>query len=285
MSVAIVTDSACNITPEMAEAHDIYVLPLQIIFGETVYQDGVDLSTQEFYEEIVAYDGIPTTSQPAAADTVNLFKQLVQEYDHVISIHLDARLSGTFQTTRAIAKEIDSENITVVDSGLVTLPARYVVLEAKRLADAGASVKEIIAHIEDVRQHTIAFTALNDLDYLLSGGRVAKLAGSIINKIKIKPVISVHAQELKFIGTSRTEKRAIRKLLDHSLDSIEALDYPVKLAVGYGNNPAEAEKLRSAVQEKYPDHEMDFIRIDSVIGVHTGPEVLGICATKDYTKT
>lgn len=284
MKTAIVTDSACNITPEMAEEYGIYVLPLQIIFEEEVYRDGVDLSTKEFYEKIVASDKIPTTSQPSAADTVDLFKKLVKEYDHILCIHMDARLSGTFQTSRAIANEIDSEKITVIDSGLVTIPAHYVILEAKRIADEGASVEEIIAHIEDVRQNTIAFTALNDLNYLLSGGRVAKMAGAIVNKIKIKPVISVHAESLKFVGTARTEKRAIKKLFDQSMGHVERLDYPTKIVIGYGNNPEEAEKLRTSVQENYPENEIDLIRIDSVIGVHTGPEVLGIGVTKDYTK-
>lgn len=284
MSIAIVTDSACNITTEMAEEHGIYVLPLQIIFGEKVYKDGVDLSIKEFYEKIVESDEIPTTSQPSAADALKLYEELVEKYDHIISIHMDARLSGTFQTLQAIANEVDENKITVIDSGLVTVPAHFVILEAKRLADEGASVEEITAHVSDVRDHTTAFTALNDLDYLLSGGRIAKLAGSIINKIKIKPVIRVHADSLKFIGTSRTEKRAIKKLLDRSLNHIETLDFPTKIVVGYGNNPDEAEELRQSVLEKYPEHTIDLIRIDSVIGVHTGPEVLGICATKDYTK-
>lgn len=283
MKIAIVTDSACNMTPEMAEKHGVYVLPLQILFGEKAYREGVDLTGKEFYEKVVAAEEMPTTSQPSAAETVNLFKALLEEYDHILSIHMDARLSGTFQTTRLIANDLDSEHITVIDSGLVTIPAYPVILEAKRLADEGASVEEIIAHIEDVRQHTKAFAALNDLDYLLSGGRFAKLAGSIVSKIKIKPVISVHAKDLKFIGTSRTEKRATKKLLNSASEYIDGLGYPTKIAVGYGNNPKDAEKLRESLQEKYPQHAIEVIRISSVIGVHTGPEVLGICATRDYT--
>lgn len=284
MKIAIVTDSACNITPEIAEDQGIYVLPLQVIFEEEVYREGVDLTTQEFYEKIVESDKIPTTSQPSAADTVNLLKKLVQEYNHILCIHMDARLSGTFQTTRAIANEINAEKITVVDSGLVTIPAREVILEAKRIANEGANVEEIIAHIEDVRQNTIAFTALNDLDYLLSGGRIAKLAGALVKKIKIKPVIRVHAEKLNFVGSARTEKRAVRKLLDESMRYVKDSDFAPKLVIGYGNNPEDAKKLRASVKERCPEHDIDLIRINSVIGVHTGPEVLGIGITKDYSK-
>lgn len=283
MKIAIVTDSACNITPELAEKHDIYVLPLQIIFGETVFREGVDLSTKDFYEKIVATEQIPTTSQPSVADTIDLYTDLIKKYDHIISIHMDARLSGTFQTIHAVANEIDNEKITVIDSQLVTIPARYVVLEAKRLVDEGASVEEIIQHIEDVRDHTIAFAALNDLSYLSNGGRASKLAGSLINKMKIKPVIHVKSNSLKFIGTSRTGKRAINKLLESSINFIDSLDYSTKIVVGYGNNPEKAEMLRASIHHKYPQQEIELIRIDSVIGVHTGPKVLGICATKDYS--
>ncbi len=284
MKIAIVTDSACNVTPEIAEDQGIYVLPLQVIFEKEIYREGVDLTTQEFYEKIVESDKIPTTSQPSAADTVNLLKKLVQEYDHILCIHMDARLSGTFQTTRAIANEINAEKITVVDSGLVTIPAREVILEAKRIADEGANVEEIIAHIEDVRQNTIAFTALNDLDYLLSGGRIAKLAGALVKKIKIKPVICVHAKKLNFVGSARTEKRAVRKLLDESMEYVKNSGFASKLVIGYGNNPEDAKKLRASVKERCPEHDIDLIRINSVIGVHTGPKVLGIGITKDYSK-
>lgn len=142
MKIAIVTDSACNITPEIAEDQGIYVLPLQVIFEKDIYREGVDLTTQEFYEKIVESDKIPTTTQPSAADTVNLLKKLVQEYNHILCIHMDARLSGTFQTTRAIANEINAEKITVVDSGLVTIPAREVILEAKRIANEGQMLKK-----------------------------------------------------------------------------------------------------------------------------------------------
>lgn len=284
MSIAIVTDTACNVTPEMAEKYGIYLLPLEIIFGETSYRDGYDLSTEEFYEKIEQTDEIPTTSQPQVSEAVELYTELVEKHDQVLSIHLDSRLSGTFQTLRAVANDIDKEKITLFDTNLVTIPAAYLVLEAKRMADEGHSLEEIIKRLEEMREHTAAIAYLNDLEYLTSGGRISAVAGNIINWIKIKPIVQVKHDEIKFLGTARSEKRALSKFQNKVKAYLEELDYPFRMDVGYGSNLGIAESVKETFEEEYPGHDMKLIPIDSIIGVHAGPEVIGIAITPDYSK-
>ncbi len=284
MSIAIVTDTACNVTPEMAEEYGIYLLPLEIIFGETSYRDGYDISTEEFYDKLERTDEIPTTSQPQVAEAVALYTKLVEEYDQVLSIHLDSRLSGTFQTLRAVANDIDQKKITVFDTKLVTIPAAYLVLEAKRMADQGEHLEEIIERLEEMREHTQAIAYLNDLEYLSSGGRIKAVAGNIINWIKIKPIVQVKHDELKFLGTARSEKRVLSKFQKKVQAYLEELDYPFRMDVGYGNNLELAKSVKKTFEEEYPSHDMKLISIDSIIGTHAGPEVIGIAITPDYSR-
>lgn len=284
MSIAIVTDTACNITPEMAEKYGIYLLPLEIIFGDKSYRDGYDLSTEEFYNKIENTNEIPTTSQPRVAEAVELYTQLVAEYDQVLSIHLDSRLSGTFQTLQAVANEIDKERITLFDTHLVTIPAAYLVLEAKRMADKGHELEIIIERLEEMREQTAAIAYLNDLEYLTSGGRLSAIAGSIMNWIKIKPIIQVKHDDLKFLGTARSEKRALSKFKEKVRAYLDELDYPIQMDVGYGSNLELAESVKKSFEKEYPGHEMKLIPIDGIVGVHAGPEVIGIAITPDYSK-
>lgn len=284
MSIAIVTDTACNITPEMAEEYGIYLLPLEIIFSEKSYRDGYDITTEEFYNKIKQTDEIPTTSQPQVAEVVRLYTKLVEEYDQVLSIHLDSRLSGTFQTLSAVAQDVDKEKITLFDTNLVTVPAAYLVLEAKRMVDEGYKLEDIIERLKEMREHTVAIAYLNDLEYLTSGGRISAVAGSIINWIKIKPIVQVKYDDLKFLGTARSEKRALSKFKDKVSDYIDNLDYPIRMDVGYGGNIELAQNVKESFEEKYPGHDMKLIPINSIIGVHAGPEVIGIAVTPDYSK-
>lgn len=284
MKTAIVTDTACNVTPELAEDWDIHVLPLEIIFGETTYKEGFELPTEEFYKKMDTSDALPKTSQPNIAAAYALYEELSEEYDEILSIHMSSDLSGTYQAFYAIADEIENVDITLYDTKLVTVPARELVYHAKRLADEGKPAKEIVAQLDEITKKVYTLFTVSSLENLVEGGRISSIAGAIVKFIKIKPVISITSEEIKMLSTVRSSKRALKKMEKKALKHIESLDYPFKIMIGQGNHMKAAEKLRENLLKKFPNQIIEIQPITAVVGVHTGSGVAGIVVAPDYSK-
>lgn len=284
MKTAIVTDTACNVTPELAEDWDIHVLPLEIIFGETTYKEGFELPTEEFYKKMDTSDALPKTSQPNIAAAYALYEELSEEYDEILSIHMSSDLSGTYQAFYAIADEIENVDITLYDTKLVTVPARELVYHAKRLADEGKPAKEIVAQLDEIAKKVYTLFTVSSLENLVEGGRISSIAGAIVKFIKIKPVISITSEEIKMLSTVRSSKRALKKMEKKALKHIESLDYPFKIMIGQGNHMKAAEKLRENLLKKFPNQIIEIQPITAVVGVHTGSGVAGIVVAPDYSK-
>src|SRR5690625_1444966 len=177
MTIGIVTDTSCNFTPEEAEELGIHLIPLDVIFEDRTYVDAFEITTEEFYQKMSEADELPTTSQPAMGEFVKVYEEIVDDYDQIISIHLSGELSGTVNTARMAAEHVDSEKIKVYDTKLVSILSRYLVLEAKRLVDQGASLETIINRLDDARTKTFAYIVIENLDNVIQGGRVPKLEG------------------------------------------------------------------------------------------------------------
>lgn len=279
MSIAIVTDTACNITPEQAEELGLYLLPLEITIDNETYKDGFEINTQEFYEKMAKAHTIPKTAQPQIGNAYELYEKLNEEYDEILSIHLGSNVSGTVQSLELLARDIPEMNVTVFDTQLVSVPAGYLVLEAHRLVTEGKEIPEILAHLIDLRERSIAYAAIHSLDNLVESGRVPSVIGTVAKLAKIKPIISIKASKekgLKVVEGVRTSKRANNKLIDLIVEYTETLEYPFILDVAHGNVPEDAEKVRQTLQETFPDKEINMHLLTSVIGAHSGPEIIGV---------
>jgi len=283
MSIAIVTDTGCNITPTQAKELGVHLLPLEIIFGEEVYKDGFELSSEEFFDKMSKSDELPTTSQPATADAYELYQELSKNYDEILSIHFDSKLSGTFQSMELVAEEIDDANVTVYDTHLVSIPAGELVIEAKRLANKGETLETILDRLDEMAEQAKAFAMFNSLENLVEGGRISAIVGSLVKWIKIKPVIEINNEQIEIVGKIRTEKRAIKKVEEHVIEAVEASDLPVKISIGHGDYIEVAQAARDRLLERYPKQKIEIQRLTSVLGVHAGPELLGIAVTPDYS--
>ncbi len=287
MSIAIVTDTACNITPEEADALGLYLLPVEITIDNETYKDGFEINTQEFYEKMAKASTIPKTAQPQMGVAYELYEKLSKEYDEILSIHLGSNVSGTVQSLKLLARDIPEMNVTVYDTQLISVPAGYLVLEAHRLVKEGKEITEILDHLNDVRGKSIAYAAIYSLDNLVESGRVPSVVGTVAKLAKIKPIISIKASEekgLKVVEGVRTSKRANKKLIDLIVDYTETLDYPFILDVAHGNVPEEAEKVRQELQEKFPNKEINMHLLTSVIGAHSGPEIIGVFVAPKITE-
>jgi DegV family protein with EDD domain len=278
MDVRIVTDSTCDLPVELVEKHNIVVLPLYIHIGQRSYQDGVDMSRQEFYQGLPTFKEHPTTAAPSPDLFKDTYQQLAdQGATDIISIHISESLSAVVQVARMAAKEFEPVPVTVFDSQQLSLGAGYIVLEAAKAAQAGKSVAEIIPILEDLTSRTYVFAALDTLEFLRRSGRMHFALATIGSLLKLKPLLKMNRGD----PTSeriRTREKAIRRLIQlvERIGPLERID----LVHTYAADQAQAlfERARDLFPEKYIPLSVD---VTPVLGAHIGPKVIGFaCIAK-----
>ncbi len=190
--IRIVTDSTADLHNSYTQENNIKVVPLVVMFGQERFKDGVDISTQEFYDKMAASEKLPTTSQPSPEEFLEVFNDAKQCGDDIICITISSELSGTFQSASIAKQEADYENIYIIDSKNVTLAEALLVKLAVKLVNEGKSAKEISSELIIAREHVHLFAIVDNLTNLRKGGRLsgaAAVAGSLLG---IKPVIGIN---------------------------------------------------------------------------------------------
>lgn len=283
MKIGIVADTSSNFTPEMAEELGIHIVPMQIIIDQETYKDAYDLTIEEFYEKMATSKELPKTSQPAIGEFIQLYEKIEEKYDKIISIHPAKALSGTLETAMMAANQVNPEKITVFDSELVSVLTGYLVLEAKRLVNLGKSYEVIINRLMEMKSRTVAFVSVDNFDNLVRSGRLPRIAGKLTRLAQIKPILKISVAGIELERIVRTSKRAIKKVESIAFDYFDNLDYPAIINVAHGNvvEPAEAALVR--LLKHNPDQKSKIQRLASVIGVHTGPGIIGYTITPEYT--
>lgn len=284
MRIAIVTDTSCNFTPAEAKDLGIYVIPMQIIFEERTYEDAFELTVEQFYKKMEKTDVLPSTSQPAVGIFIKVYEKLVKEYDKIISIHPSGKLSGTVSTAQMAANQVNGNKITVFDSKMVSILSGYLVREAHRLVDKGETYENIVTRLEEMRAKTFAYIVLENFDHLTRSGRIPKIANRITTLAQIKPILKISSKGIELEKIVRTSKRALRQLEKTVYKYVDNVSNPIKIDVAHGDYRLVAEEVRERLVNKYPELKSQIHRLAGVIGVHTGPEIVGFTITPDYSK-
>lgn len=148
MKLAIVTDSTAYIPNELLEKYQIHTIPLSVVFGDETFREGLDLTTEEFYKKVKEEEDLPTTSQPAIGSFVELFDQLSEEYDAIISIHLSKRFSGTYDAAKSASKMVENVEVFAFDTALSAMPQGFFAIAAAELVAEGKSAEDIMVHLD-----------------------------------------------------------------------------------------------------------------------------------------
>ena len=271
----IVTDSAADIPVDEIASLGITVAPLYITFPDRTVSSA-DITPDEFYNQLERLaPRIPTTSQPSQGSFLDIYNELAKFGEEILAIHVSSGLSGTIQSSRLAAKEITKPLISVVDSMTLSGGERFQVIAAVAAAKAGWATSKIISMLKGLQQKTEVIYTLETLDYLARGGRIGRveaLAGSLL---KIKPVINVNKDDGKYstVGKARTLQRAQGMIGDH-LATVYG-DVPVWVCVLHGRFEAQAEALAALLRERLRCAKLEILRISPVLGVHTGPGIVG----------
>ncbi len=283
MKIAIVTDSTAYLRPEIAADPDVYVIPLSVVVDGVSYREGVDMTYSEYYRMLAAAKEPPTTSQPSVGEFLALYKKLESDYDTVISIHLSAAISGTCATAAGVARSLKSDKIHVVDSAYASVVLTLLVEETLRMTKEGRTLDDILAAVDVMKKHSGLYFFVEDLSYLVRGGRLSKVSGMLGTALQIKPVLTFRDGEIRAHEKIRTGKKAVARLVS-LFDEAHSAGAPLLARVIHAEAEKEAEKLRANLAERYPDVSFLLAAITPVIGTHIGPGALGIGWTIDPSK-
>ena len=275
--ILVMTDSTCDLPPEWVRRFDIRVVPTYVHFGqESLADDGVQLTRVDFYRRLAASPILPTTAAPPPGQTLEVMQKALADADHVIALTAPAALSGIYNTFRLAVEQIDPRRVTLIDSTLLSMGMGWQVVIAAEMAQAGATPAEIEAANRALCPRVDVWAALDTLEYVRRSGRVSWAAAMVGTLFQIKPVIRVHDSMVKSVTRVRTTQRAFQILVDLAHEAAP-LD---RLAIMHTNNPQGAQRLLAALTDVHPDNEIVMVEVTPVIGVHVGPNGLGLAVVR-----
>ena len=263
--IKIVTDSSVTIEPEVAKELDITIVPLSVMVDGVVYSDA-DLAEGEFLRLMQSSRNLPKTSQPPVGVFADVFERLAEDGAQIISIHMSHALSGTVEAARQGAT-LANADLTVVDSSFTDQAMKFQVTEAAKLAKEGASLEEILAKIEEVKEKTELYIGLSTLENLVKGGRIGRVSGLISSLLNIRVIMQMKDHQLEPIVKGRGAK-TFKKWLDDLTASLQNKQV-AEIGISYAGSPELALEMKESLQP-YVKKPISVLETGSIIQTHTG---------------
>jgi len=277
--VAIVTDTTACIPPEQLEEYAIELVPIEVIFGDKVYRDEIDISPAEFYALLKQAEKLPTTSGSLPGPFLEAYCKASQRASSILCITISAKFSGMFNSARlaiGMAKEaLPNVTIEVLECSTAAVGQGLVVLAAAKVAALGKSLAEVVDTATSVMQRVNLFATLDTLHYLVKGGRVPKVAALASSLLKIKPIFTVSDGEAHLVTNARTNPGAMKRILKIMGQKI-VKGQPLHAAVMHADALDRAITLRNQISSRFDCAELFITEFTPVMGVHTGPGVIGV---------
>jgi len=278
MTVKIVTDSVSDLPPEVVNELGITVVPLNVRFGTEVYRDGIDMTSEEFYNRLKRSESLPATSVPSPATFAEAYDKLAEDTDEILVITLTSKLSATHEVAlQSIGLMKRKCRVEVVDSQWAVMAQGFIVIAAARAAQAGATFDEVL----DIAYHNIPrvdmHAAFDTLEYLKRGGRIGRAQAFFGSMLNVNPIIGMKNGEVFPFARERSRARAI----DHLFNFAMGYSRIEGLAVEYATAFEEAEMLIERLGSIFPEERIYRSRASPVIGTHTGPSLLIVTVLGD----
>jgi fatty acid kinase fatty acid binding subunit len=271
MNVKVVTDSTSDLPAEVVRELGITVVPALIQFGDKVYRDGVDLSTDEFYRKLQTNSLLPRTSAPSPGTFREVYSRLAQEAEAIVSIHVSAKMSATYDAARIGSTDLKCP-ISIIDSQTASMACGLLVIIAARAARDGASLPELEALVRTAVPRTVTYGVFGTLEYLYKGGRIGRAQAFLGSMLKLNPILAIRAGEIVPIARVRTRPKAIERLCEILRDS----GVPQEMSVMSTTEPGEAEALAQRLSTLFPPERIYRASIGPSMGTYVGPGAVGV---------
>lgn len=271
--VRIVTDSTSDLPAQIASELAITIVPLYVHFGTETYRDGVDLTTEDFYRKLAQSKVLPTTSSASPGDFAEVYDRLAEETDEILTITISSKLSATYETA-VRAKELWSgkARLEIIDSQSAIVGLGLITIAAAKVAQAGASLDEVIDVTKDSMQRVDFRIAFDTLEYLKRGGRIGTAQAFLGSMLKLNPVLTIRNGTTA--GVARLRSRA--KVIDYLCDFAMSFPHVEEIAIEDATTPDEVEILVERLSSRFSPNSIYRTKVSPVIGTNVGPRVLGI---------
>jgi len=270
LRVAIVTDSTADLLPELVQERGVTVVPLTVTMGGRSFLDGVDITPAEFYDRLAAVEGSASTSQPSPGQFAEVYERLLGEHDQVLSLHISAGLSGTYEAASQGAELAGAGRVRVVDTGMVSVPLGLIVLAASAMAAAGEPVDAILEGLRPLRERLRVYFMVATLEYLRRGGRIGRASAMVGSVLQVKPVLTIEDGQVAPLERVRTQERALSRVIELA----SQVEGPLCALIGHAAAGEAAERVARAIE---PNAESLIVApLGPVVGAHAGPGTIGI---------
>jgi DegV family protein with EDD domain len=273
--VAVVSDTTAYVPRELADQNEIALVSLYVNFGGERTEREADIADYaRFFDELRSAEQLPTTSQPAVGDFIAVYEPLLEQGRDVFSVHISGGLSGTVEAARQAAQALeDKGRVHVFDSETGAGGIGILALTAARAAQRGESLDQVVERVQRAREVLKIWFAIDTLEYLRRGGRIGAASAWIGSTLKIKPILTVE-REMTPVERVRTSKRAFERMVDYAQQRKD--DGADAWVVQHIQSPGQAEKLADRCREIFGNEPLWISEIGPVLGVHTGPGLLGV---------
>ncbi|MEV4876983.1 DegV family protein [Streptomyces cyaneofuscatus] len=272
--VAIVTDSTAYLPRRAMERHGITAVPLTVVLGDQALEEGTEISARSLALALQKRHSV-TTSRPSPEVFAETYRAAADGgADAVVSLHLSAEFSGTYDAALLAAKDAPIP-VRVVDTGMVAMALGFCALAAAESAEAGGGPDEVVAAAEKRAAGTSAYFYVDTLDYLRRGGRIGTAQALLGSALAVKPILQLDGGRIEMLEKVRTASKAIARL--EEIVAERAGEATVDIAVHHLAAPERAERLAERLRERVPGlADLHVSEVGAVIGAHTGPGLLGV---------
>ena len=274
MAIAVVTDSTADLGQEQAREKGITVVPLTVSFGTDSYQDGEDITADKFYELLTSSDVFPTTSQPSVGAFAEVYRLLSESHDAIISLHISAKVSGTYASAIQAKSEIGDVGcqIEVIDTLQASMSLGLITLGVADSVLSGASLKEATDLAENMAGRASVYAMMETLEYLHRGGRIGKAQFLLGSLLKTCPILTFADGVVEPVDRPRTRERGIRRLVE----IVQNRAPLTSVSVLSSTDEEGALDLASRLADIAPTAGSITARIGPTLGAHVGPGALGV---------
>jgi DegV family protein with EDD domain len=281
--VLVVTDSTADLPPGLAGELGIAVVPLHVLFGQESFRDGVDLTSDAFFQKLATSKELPTTSQPSVGEFASVYERLAMETDRIVSVHLSSRFSGTVGAARQAAQGLAAHcSIQVIDSGTTSMAMGMGVMAAATVARAGGDLDACGDAARTVFGRQRIAVALDTLEFLRRGGRIGRAQALLGGLLRLKPIVTIRDGEVHPLARVRTRRKALDEIIKICLQDNATIE---QVAVLHATTPEEAASVAQTLRDRFPNATVHVGQFGPVIGVHGGPGLIGIAAVLAEDRT
>ncbi|WP_136807697.1 DegV family protein [Desulfosediminicola flagellatus] len=288
--ILLVTDSASDIPPEIARERNIVVIPLTVSIGGKEYRDGVDISSEQFYELLEKSKTFPVTNPPSEADFQRVFNNNIADKD-ILGIFISKKMSETVNIARQakmsqynsyLKQRLANPNMPkkvqmeFIDSRMVSMGTTLLVMEASEKIRAGWSFAAIKDHIEKLVNEVRVFFMVDNLDYLVRGGRIGRGSAMFGKLFGFKPILDMVGGGVNAKGRTIGGRRAQQKMIEFMRQEIGDSNKALKVGICHASAPKKAEKIKQLVEGSFPNHDHVVSYFGPIVGAHTGPGAVGV---------